>query len=102
MNFRFESLVFFIVIAALTFLAQLALFLFFWFWFVVAKPAQWARIVEKENNFWVRIGVISEKFAGRCKRFEQGPGQKVLVGIGGSLAFGGFLFIIWIWLQANG
>jgi hypothetical protein len=86
---------FFILIGMLVLLTAIAVF---WLWFVIRRPGQWAALVDKENAFWVRRGIISEAFAEKCKRLEKGPVQKVMIGgvavIGaGVLAKIGFLLL---------
>ena len=50
-----------------------------WLTFILVGPAQWKRFTEIENAFWVRTGLVSEKFAARCKKAEQGYFFKALL-----------------------
>jgi hypothetical protein len=36
-------------------------------------------MVDKEYDFWVRIGVMGESAASRFKRFEKGPALKLTI-----------------------
>jgi hypothetical protein len=72
-------------------LVLLTVFGYVWLWFIVKRPEKWALLVEKENDFWVRKGIVSASFAERQKRRETGWPQKMLVGI---IAFGGTAALI--------
>jgi hypothetical protein len=50
--------------------------------FMIFFPKRWASIVEKENSFWVKKGIIKAKTAEKIAIFEKGKGLKILVGIG--------------------
>ena len=52
----------------------------FWLWYMLARPIQWVKFTEMDHDFWVRRGVPI-KWAGACKKFEQGRGLKVLVAV---------------------
>jgi hypothetical protein len=52
----------------------------FWLWFMIKQPEKWGKLVDLENDFWVRKGLVSAAFAERCKRREKGKPQKVMVG----------------------
>ncbi len=56
-------------------------FVCLWMWFMLKRPQQWAAWVDKENDFWVRIGLCSKAFAERSKHWEKGLPLKSLVGI---------------------
>jgi len=51
----------------------------FWLWFMIKRPDKWGLMVDKENAFWVRLGIAPVAFTERVKRFEKGLGQKVLI-----------------------
>jgi hypothetical protein len=48
--------------------------------FVVVRPAGWASIVDRENNFWVRRGWISSQLAEKFKALEKGFTMRVVLG----------------------
>ena len=52
-----------------------------WLWFMIAKPQQWSRLVDKENDFFLRLGLVSASLSERSRRFEKGLGPKILVGL---------------------
>ena len=58
-------------------------------WLMVARPATWQRLVDKENDFWVSKGLVSA--SAWFRRFEKGAGQKVLVALAGLLGAAGFI-----------
>jgi uncharacterized membrane protein len=60
-------------------------------WFTIVRPAQWSRMVDKENDFWVGKGFISASTSEWFRRFEKGRGQKVLIGLIGLLGIVGFI-----------
>ncbi len=67
-------------------------------WFMIARPKLWARLVDKENDFWVNKGIISATFSERCRSLEKGLCLKILIGSGAVLGTFGFLlirFLIW-------
>lgn len=51
-----------------------------WLWFMIARPQQWSRLVDKENDFFLRLGLVSASLSERARRFEKGLGAKMLVG----------------------
>jgi len=65
-------------------LAILTAFLAVWFWFICRRPDRWASWVDRENDFWVRKGIISASFSQEFRRLEKGIVLKLLVG-GGAL-----------------
>jgi hypothetical protein len=78
-------------------LVLITAFEYIWLWFIITRPEKWAVWVDRENDFWVRKGIISAPFAERMKRREKGLPQKLLVGTGaflgtGCLVFGYLLF----------
>ena len=62
------------ILAGATFLAIFSLML----WFMFRRPPEWMRFIEKDHDFWVKRG-FPVKWAGACKRIEQGRGFKILV-----------------------
>ena len=80
----------------------LTIFCWVWFWYILARPEQWSRFVDKENDFWVKRGFFSASFSEKFRRFEKGLGQKILVGSGAVLSTVGFIFIRYlIWKHAH-
>ncbi len=47
--------------------------------FAVLFPIPWTLMVEKENNYMVKKGVIKDATADKIARFEKGKGFKVLL-----------------------
>jgi hypothetical protein len=70
-------------------LAVLTALLICWFWFILAKPNLWSRLVDKENDFWVKRGIISASFSDKFRRFEKGLGLKILIAAGALLGIAG-------------
>jgi hypothetical protein len=60
-------------------------------WFTIARPDQWSRMVDKENDFWVGKGIVSSSASAWFRRFEKGRGQKVLIALIGVLGVAGFI-----------
>lgn len=58
--------------------ATFAAFLFF-------APKQWEALVDKENEFWVKRGLLNPKLADMSKRIEKSIVFKIIVGFGASL-----------------
>lgn len=56
-----------------------------WLWFMIKRSAKWERLVDRENGFWISKGVAVAFFE-KLKRFEKGPGQRLLVGSAAILA----------------
>ena len=77
----------------LAILALVAIASIIWLWFMIFKPEQWSRLVDKENDFWVGKGIVSPSLSGWFRRFEKGLGQKILVGIAAAMGIGGFIFV---------
>jgi hypothetical protein len=72
-------------------------------WFMVTRPARWSQFVDRENDFWVGKGLVSAQSAERFRRFEKGPGQKILVALSSLLSAAAIIFlIIALWRQAHG
>ena len=63
-----------------------------WLCFIVSRPDQWKEMVDRENDFWVGKGMGSAAVAERFRRFEKGPGQKILAAL---LALIGVFAFIW-------
>ena len=76
-------------------------FSYFWIWFMIRRPERWAALVDKENAFWVRTGVISEAFAGKCTRLEKGPMKKWLIGVLALFGTGYLVFIVWLLIRTG-
>ena len=87
----------------LGFLGVVAVACFIWLWFIVARPARWSQLVDKENDFWVGKGLVSASASAWFRRFEKGPGQKLLVGLVGLLGATGFIGLAYkFWHQSHG
>ena len=63
-----------------------------WLIFILLWPIQWASIVDKENGYWVKKGLLKVTTAEKVSRFEKGIGFKILIVIGLAL----FLFNSWV------
>jgi hypothetical protein len=50
-----------------------------WLGFALLFPRRWDSLVDKEYEFWMRIGVMGDTAASRMKRFEKGPGLKMSI-----------------------
>ena len=48
--------------------------------FIIARPAVWGRIVDRENGYWVRRGWLSGAFVEKIKKLETGITMKILLG----------------------
>lgn len=46
--------------------------------FIVIYPSKWAEIVDKENSFWVKKGLLKESTAKRMSNFEKGKYLKII------------------------
>jgi hypothetical protein len=57
-----------------------------WLWFMVTKPEQWSRLVDRENDFWLKRGLISTSLSEWTRRLEKGLLLRFLVGIGAILS----------------
>jgi hypothetical protein len=83
----------------LAILVVLTVFEICWLWFMIAKPERWSRFVDRENDFWVKRGIVSASLSERFKKFEKGLGQKILVGTGALLGMaalvGAFIILLW-------
>jgi hypothetical protein len=49
--------------------------------FIISQPGRWSDLVDKENDFWVGKGMVSAALAEKFRRFEKGPGQKILTAL---------------------
>jgi len=77
-------------------LAAAAVFSVGWLWFMLRRPAQWAALVEKGDQFLVRIGIMSPARAEKCKRFNLATGRKLMLILAAAVLLecgGGLLFI---------
>ncbi len=84
------------ILLGLAVLAAAAVFSAVWLWFMIRRPAQWAALVEKENHFWVRLGIISPARAEKCSRFGLATGRKLILILTAAVLLecvGSFLFI---------
>ena len=61
-------------------------------WFMIARPEQWGRLVDRENDFWVSKGIVSPSLSGWFRQFEKGLGLKILLGISTLLGMGVFIY----------
>ena len=71
-----------VLLALTALLLVLTAFLYLWLWFVTRRPGKWAAWVDRENDYWVRKGLISDTFAEAMKRIEKGRPLKVVLGAG--------------------
>jgi hypothetical protein len=73
-----------------------------WLWFMIAKPERWSQIVDKENDFWVRKGIVPASFSEWFRRFEKGLRLKILVGSAALLGMGFIIFTcILLWRNTH-
>jgi len=66
--------------------------------FIITQPGRWSELVDRENDFWVGKGVVSAEKAEKFRRFEKGPGQKILtalVSLAGLIGFIVLAFLFW-------
>jgi|ERR1035437_7091600 hypothetical protein len=89
---------FFLCFGMITLVTLLA---YAWLWFLVKRPDQWARWVEKENQFWIRTGIVSVAIGERNLRCQKGLPMKAIVGTAallatGALALYGCLLLRWL------
>lgn len=57
---------------------KIALFLI-----MTVTPGIWEKLSDKENAFYIRIGLLSEKGSETYKKLERGPWAKAFFGCGG-------------------
>jgi len=50
----------------------------FWLWYLIARPEGWSRLVDRENAFWVKLGV-PVKWTEAIKAVEKGVVLKRIV-----------------------
>ena len=74
---------------------------YFWLWFMLKRPEKWSALVDLENDFWVRKGLVSAAFAERCKRREKGLPQKLIVGAIAFLGTGGLILCVFFLLRSG-
>ena len=85
------------VVMAIT-AALLAVFCWFWFWVITNRRFFWEKFTEKENDFWVRRGLLSQEVAERIKQLERGTGMVFTVGsfaVIATIAFFAILLLEW-------
>ena len=70
---------------------KLALFLL-----MILTPGIWETLIEKENAFYVRIGLMNEKGSEVYKKLERGPWAKAFFGCGGIATILIALFVIFL------
>jgi hypothetical protein len=68
------------LVTSILVLVVLTLFCCLWLWVMIRHPEWWARLVDRENDFWRGRGIISASFAERMKRLEKGRLAKILIG----------------------
>jgi hypothetical protein len=73
----------------------LTAFFYLWLWFVLQRPEKWAAWVDRENDCWVRKGLISDTVAEAMKRVEKGRPLKVVLGAGALLGTGGLILAVY-------
>ena len=56
-------------------------------------PRTWERIVDGENDFWVRRGLVSRSVAEKFKRLGKGWSLKALI------IFGLLMSVVWFYLD---
>ncbi len=69
-----------VVIALLLIASLLIAFCWAWLWFMIKHKEKWNAIVDKENAFWLRVGV-SASLAERFTKSEKGRFFKIIVGL---------------------
>ena len=58
---------------------SLSLFNLAWLAFMIISPSKWDAIVEKENGFWVKKGLLKNSTAEKFIEFESGKWLKLLL-----------------------
>ena len=92
MKFETIFLIFFGVCFLLTVLE------YYWLWLMIRQPKKWATWVDRENDFWVRKGILSVAFAERIKSCEKGL-LKILLGAGVFFNTCGLIYIGFFWAR---
>jgi hypothetical protein len=64
-----------------------------WLWFVLKRPDKWGAWLDKENDFYVRMKILSVPNAERSKKWEKGLPGKLLAGFIPVIGTGGMIFI---------
>ena len=85
-----------IVILGTAILAAAEVLLAFWLWFMIRRPVRWLAFSDKLDDRLVRIGLMSQLFAEKDKRWARGWGRKMLIGMAGAVLLlnsGGILYI---------
>ena len=85
-----------IVILGTAILAAAEVLLAFWLWFLLWRPVRWLAFSDRLDDRLVRIGLMSQLFAEKDKRWARGWGRKMLIGMAGAVLLlnsGGILYI---------
>jgi hypothetical protein len=93
-----------IVFLGTAFLAAAEVLLAVWLWFMIRRPVQWAVVSDRLDDWLVRIGLMSQSFAEKDKRWGRGWGRKMLIGIAGAVLLlnsGGILYIGFLILKSG-
>jgi hypothetical protein len=64
------------------------------FFFMLLKPRRWSRLVDRENDFSVRIGIAPAGLSNWCRRLEKGPVLKIMAGVVALLSLR-LLLLVW-------
>ena len=80
--------------ASLTLLGVMTALCWLWLWFMIKRQKKWISLVERDNAFWTRKGVVSGRFAEMVKHFEAGIGQKIMIGTWAVIGTLSFLFFV--------
>jgi hypothetical protein len=62
-------------------------------WMTLLMPSTWSAFVERENAWWVRAGLLPEKWATMLKAMETGASLKIVLG----LTIAGGLTVLTFW-----
>jgi hypothetical protein len=79
------------VVVGLALLAVISAMMWLWLWFMIKRRQQWEAVVDWEQAFLVRNGIVSTSSAEKTKAFEKGLGQKIVVGAAAVLGSLGIL-----------
>ena len=93
-----------IVSFGMAFLAAMEVLLAVWLWFLVWRPVRWWAFSDKLDDRLVRIGLMSQSFAEKDKRWGRGWGRKLLIGMTGAVLLlnsGGILHIAFLIVRSG-